>query len=166
MVYIIWLLRAAALFLLILAASQDYKSKEASNICTGGFCIACSLSGYLSGFTMASFAALCICILFLSLDDVPVFGGADGAVYSGLMGALGFCAMPVVLFVPSVLALIVYAVEGKTRHYRLTRPISEVDVSGKRGIVLLPIIAMSIPLIAALMPSWYIFVYETFCVIV
>jgi len=151
--YLLWILRGIAFAILILAAVQDFKNEEVPDIMTGAFCIVASVAGYLAGFHAAAVTALCLTILFLAVPDFPVFGGADGAVYSGLIGSFGFCSVPVVLFIPSVLALIIYLIEGKSKKYKLTR--LDAGLSQRRKIVLLPIVAAATPLIAFVLYYWW-----------
>lgn len=127
-----WVFFICALVLLCICAYQDYKTQDIADIWLAGFVILCGFCGTMKGDKWSVLLGFSLTLLFLSLPDLPFFGGADGAVYAGLLAAFGWISLPVFLLFSNLLAIIIWG-------------INRLKKKEERGIVLLPIILCSLP---------------------
>ena len=102
------------LLLLLLAAYQDYKNQETYDVIVGGFCIVNAVNTYINDSHALAFISVCICLFVLSIPDLPCIGGADGAVFSGILAVVGVYDCIVIVGLSASLALIIYAIEKYT----------------------------------------------------
>ena len=134
-----------ALSLLLIAAYCDYIDQGVYDILSAGFCISCGVIAFATGNQGLAFLAVSICMVFLAIPDLKLFGGADGAILSGLLAIFGPSDFWIVVLCFSSLALVIYYSEKKfcKKSY---------FVKGEH-ITLIPIITLS------LLPAWLLIEY-------
>ena len=145
MQYIMMIYATIAVGALLIAAYSDYKEQAVYDIVSAVFCIACAGMAFEQERYGMALLTVSICLIILSISDLPMWGGADGAIVTGLFALVG-SGIWIVIFCFCLLAFVIYFWEKKIGE-------KERFIREKR-ISLVPIIAMSLPVSLPLAGWW------------
>lgn len=140
---ILWVFRLLSLLFLLISAYEDYKTQEIADIWTASFAICCGICGTLEGYTWSVTICLALALLFLSLPDLPFFGGADGVVYAGFGAIFSLYALPIIVAISGLFAVMWWAIKNNGKKEK------------EEGIVFLPCITVSLIAVIPLLYLWW-----------